>query len=78
LDIVREDLKERGLHARNVNEAEQRKVMEATLRLEDEAKRMKALRRDKRFEEGRGMSTDVERVIIDALHAPMRMNEKVL
>jgi hypothetical protein len=78
VDIVREDLKERGSHTRNMNEAEQRKVMEATLRLEDEAKRMKALRRDKRFEEGRGVSTDIERVIIDTLHAPVRMNEKVL
>ena len=78
VDIVREDLKERGLYTRDMNEAEQRKVMEATFRLEDEAKRMKALRRDKRFEEEGGMSTDIERVIIDALHAPMRMNEKVL
>ena len=78
VDIVVEDLKERGLYTRNMNEAEQRKLMEATLRLEDEAKRMKVLRRDKRFEEGRGMSTDIERVIIDTLHAPMRMNEKVL
>jgi hypothetical protein len=59
VDIVREDLKERGLHTRNMNEAEQRKVTEATLRLEDEAKRMKVLRRDKRFEEGRGVSTDI-------------------
>ena len=41
-------------------------------------KGMKVLRRDTRFREERGMSTDIERVLIDTLHAPMRMNEKVL
>jgi hypothetical protein len=76
--IVAEDLKERGLWKANMGEAEQRTVMEARLRLEDEYKGMRVLRRDKRFEAKRGLSTDIDRVIIDTLHAPMRMNEKVL
>jgi hypothetical protein len=41
---------------------------------------MKVLRRDERFlhaEEGM-VKDDLERVIVDTLHAPMRMNEKVL
>jgi hypothetical protein len=56
--------------------------MEARLRLEDEKKQMKVLMRDKRFDNLTGKVSDeigrVIIVIIDTLHAPMRMNEKVL
>ena len=63
----------------NMGEGEQRAVMEVRLRLEDEHKMMKVLRNDKRFEQQRGdLTDDLDRVIIDTLHAPMRMNEKVL
>ena len=79
IDIVRADLEERKLYKVNMDEGEQRRVLEQRLRLEDEKTQMKVLMRDKRFEDKNGnISDDVERVLIDTLHAPMRMNEKVL
>ena len=79
IEIVTEDLKERNMWSSNMGEGEQRAVMEVRLRLEDEYKMMKVLRNDKRFEQQRGdLTDDLDRVIIDTLHAPMRMNEKVL
>jgi hypothetical protein len=73
------DLKGRDLHEKGMSEAEQRRVMEARLRLEDEKKQMKVLVRDKRFGNLTGKdSDDIGRVLIGTLHAPMRMNEKVL
>jgi hypothetical protein len=76
--IVAEDLKERSLWKASVGEAEQRRIMEARLRLEGECKGMRVLRRDKRFKAKRGLSTDIDRVMIDTLHAPTRVNEKAL
>lgn len=79
IDVVTEDLRERKMLTRDMGEAEQREAMEARLRLECEYKRMKVLRQDQRFLNGSGnLSDDLGRVIIDTLHAPMRMNEKVL
>jgi len=78
--IVKKDLQERGLYDEGMNEHTMRATMEVRLRLEVEWKRMKVLRRDERFlhaEEGM-VKDDLERVIVDTLHAPMRVNEKVL
>jgi hypothetical protein len=73
VSIITMDLKERGLYIEGTSEMEQRREMEARLRLEDEKKQMKVLMQDRRFE-GRGgkVSDDIGRVIIDTLHAPMR------
>lgn len=92
--IVVADLKERGMYSEHVrldlDEEGQRQVLEERLRLEDEKNRMKVLRRDQRFEPREPpepnmyndpvdtVNDDIGRVLIDTLHAPMRMNEKVL
>jgi hypothetical protein len=77
--MTTQDLKERGLCKQGMSEVAQRREMESRLRLEDEKKQMNVLTRDRRFE-GRGgkVSDDIGRVLIDTLHAPTRMNEKVL
>jgi hypothetical protein len=79
MNITREDLKERGIATAGMDEAAMRKVLETRLRLEDEKQLMKVLMGDTRYNKTPDkVSDDIERVLIDTLHAPMRMNEKVL
>jgi hypothetical protein len=79
MNIIREDLKERGIATAGMDEAAMRKALEKRLRLEDEKQLMKVLMGDTRHNKTPDkVSDDIERVLIDTLHAPMRMNEKVL
>ena len=79
VNIAREDLKERGIDTAGMDEGHARKVLEIRLRLEDEKQQMKLLIGDTRCNKTpEKVSDDIERVLIDTLHAPMRMNEKVL
>jgi hypothetical protein len=77
--IVRKDLEERNMLQRNMNEGEMRATMEVRLRLEDEWKRLRIIRKDTRFLNGGdgGVQNELDRILVDLLHAPMRMNEKV-
>ena len=79
IKIVRKDLEERNMLQRNMNEGEMRATMEVRLRLEDEWKRLRIIRKDTRFLNGGdgGVQNELDRILVDLLHAPMRMNEKV-
>jgi hypothetical protein len=79
IQMVEKDLQERGVDTAGMSEATKRARMEVRLRLEQEWKRMRVLRRDERFLHSGDDSIrhDLTRTIIDLLHAPTRMNEKV-
>ena len=79
IQIVKKDLEERGMAVAGVDDATMRARMEVRLRLEGEWKGLRILRKDERFLEGDdgSVQNDLSRVLIDLLHAPMRMNEKV-
>jgi len=79
IQIVKKDLEERGMAVAGVDDATMRARMEVRLRLEEEWKGLRILRKDEMFLEGDdgAVQNDLSRVLIDLLHAPMRMNEKV-
>jgi hypothetical protein len=73
---MREDLKERHIATAGMDEAAMRKALQTRLSLEDEKQLMKALMGDTRYNKTPDKaSDDIERVLIDTLHAPMRVNE---
>jgi hypothetical protein len=80
MNVVQEDLKERGVATAGMDEGTTRKALETRLRLEDEKQQMKLLMGDdtRCNKTPEKVSDDIEPVLIDTLHAPTRMNEKVL
>jgi hypothetical protein len=77
--IVRKDLEERNMLKGNMSEGQMRATMEVRLRLEEERKRLRILRKDTRFLNGGdgGVQNELDRTLVGLLRAPMRMNEKV-
>jgi hypothetical protein len=78
MEMVKEDLKERNirLDRRTMDEAARTKL-EHILREEDECQGLSLYCRDKRFTDV-ASDTLLEHTILDMLHCPMRMHEKVL
>jgi hypothetical protein len=82
LTMVIEDLVERNAGGlRGITEAAARTKLERILREEEEWQAMLMYRRDKRFSvtvSDQPHTLELERTILDMLHCPMRMHEKVL
>jgi hypothetical protein len=78
-EIVKKDLEERHMVCSGLSEQTLRNNLELVLREEEEWQQMKMYRRDTRFASTGAESTwEVERTVLDMLHCPMRMHEKVL
>ncbi len=82
LSLVKSDLKERKITTRNYSEQKQRDTLELILREEEEWQQMVMYQRDFRFHvqpvHDNDFKNDLGRTIIDMLHCPMRMHEKIL
>lgn len=76
IDMVKKDLEERKISCIGLNEGTMRNKLEFVLREEEEWLQMGMYRRDTRFSADVGL--DLERTVLDMLHCPMRMHEKVL
>jgi hypothetical protein len=74
--MVKKDLEERKISCIGLNEGTMRNKLEFVLREEEEWLQMGMYRRDTRFSADVGL--DLERTVLDMLHCPMRMHEKVL
>ena len=78
-EIVKKDLEERQMVSSGLGEQADRNQLELVLREEEEWEQMKMYRRDTRFPStGEETSWEIERTVLDMLHCPMRMHEKVL
>ena len=81
MDMVKHDLVQRKVNVRKMGDLQMRNTLEAILREEEEYGYLTMYRRDKRFCDVDGYSSHklkMDRTIIDMLHCPMRMHEKVL
>ena len=76
IDMVKKDLEERNMSCVGMDERTMRNKLELVLREEEEWLQMGMYRRDTRFSADVGL--DLERTVLDMLHCPMRMHEKVL
>jgi hypothetical protein len=74
--MVKKDLEERNISCIGLDEGTMRNKLELVLREEEEWLQMGMYRRDTRFSSDAGL--DLERTVLDMLHCPMRMHEKVL
>ena len=81
IEMIKCDLVERKVNIRRMTNEQMRNTLEIILREEEEYEHLIMYRRDKRF-----YDTDTEynhklqldRTILDMLHCPMRMHEKIL
>ena len=75
-------MKERKINTRRQSDEQQRARLELILREEEEWQQLVMYRRDFRFlvhpEDEKFYKLQMERTIIDMLHCPMRMHEKIL
>ena len=81
MEMVLQDLVERNIPTFGMSDGEKRKTLELVLREEEEWQRMAVYRRDLRFsreEKPDKFTLRVDRTVLDMLHCPMRMHEKVL
>ena len=81
MEMVLQDLVERNIPTFGMSDGEKRKTLELVLREEEEWQRMAVYRRDRRFsreEKPDKFTLRVDRTVLDMLHCPMRMHEKVL
>jgi hypothetical protein len=81
MDMVKCDLLQRKEKITRMSDAQLRTKLELILREEEEWESMVMYRRDKRFVDVDGEynhKLQLDRTILDMLHAPMRMHEKVL
>ncbi len=80
--LVKSDLKERKINTRRVSDEQQHARLELILREEKEWQQLVMYRRDFRFLVHPGdekfYKLQMKRTIIDMLHCPMRMHEKIL
>ena len=76
IDMVKKDLEERNISCIGLDEGTMWNKLELVLREEEEWLQMGMYRRDTRFSADVGL--DLERTVLDMLHCPMRMHEKVL
>ncbi len=81
MDMVNKDLEVRNVTSPRLSDKARREKLEYLLREEEEWQQMVMYRRDQRFRTG-GLPQDyklqLDRVVLDMLHCPMRMHEKVL
>ena len=81
MEMVNKDLQERNVLNKRLSDKGKRDILELVLREEEEWQQMVMYRRDQRF---RGVAEtpdgklELDRVVLDMLHCPMRMHEKVL
>ena len=81
MDMVTHDLLQRKVKVTRMNDQQKRSKLELMLREEEEWEQLVMYRRDTRFA---GVSGEynhkllLDRTILDMLHCPMRMHEKVL
>jgi hypothetical protein len=81
VETVNKDLQERNVLNKRLSDKGKRDILELVLREEEEWQQMVMYRRDQRF---RGVAEtpdgnlELDRVVLDMLHCPMRMHEKVL
>ena len=81
MEMVKCDLLERKEKITRMSDTQLRTKLELMLREEEEWESMVMYRRDQRFVDVDGESNhklQLDRTILDMLHAPMRMHEKVL
>jgi hypothetical protein len=81
MDMVKCDLLQRKEKITRMSDQQLRKKLELMLREEEEWESMVMYRRDTRFAVVEGEynhKLQLDRTILDMLHAPMRMHEKVL
>jgi hypothetical protein len=81
MEMVKCDLLERKEKITRMSDMQLRAKLELMLREEEEWESMVMYRRDTRFEGVEGVynrKLELDRTILDMLHAPMRMHEKVL
>ena len=81
MEMVLQDLVERNIPTFGMSDVEKRKRLELVLREEEEWQRMAVYRRDQRLpreENPDKFTLKVDRTVLDMLHCPMRMHEKVL
>jgi hypothetical protein len=81
MEMVNKDLQERNLLNRRLSDKGKRDKLELVLREEEEWQQMVMYRRDQRFRgvaETPDAKLELDRVVLDMLHCPMRMHEKVL
>ena len=76
IDMVKKDLEERNISCIGLDEGTMRNKLELVLREEEEWLGMGMYRRDTRFSSDAAL--DLERTVLNMLHCPMRMHEKVL
>jgi hypothetical protein len=78
MELVKEELKDRNIRLdRRTTDQAARTKLEHILREEEKWQGMSMYCRDKRFTDV-AIDTPLERTILDMLHCPMRMHEKVL
>ena len=82
ISLVKSDLKERKKNTRHGSDSKLRETLEHILREEEEWQQLVMYRRDFRFYRNEGdelaYKLEMDRTIIDMLHCPMRMHEKIL
>ena len=81
MDMVKSDLLQRKEKITRMSDQQLRNKLEKMLREEEEWESMVMYRRDTRFADAKGEynhKLQLDRTILDMLHAPMRMHEKIL
>jgi hypothetical protein len=79
--MVKKDLEERNMLCTGFDERTMQTKLELVLREEEEWLQMAMYRRDTRFSSDAGLercTLGLDRIVLDMLHCPMRMHEKVL
>ncbi len=74
MEIVLQDLTERNIPTLGMSDGEKQKTLELVLREEEEWERM-AMYREVEPED---FTLKLDRTVLDMLHRPMRMHEKIL
>ena len=81
MEMVKHDLLQRKVNVRRMGDIQKRSTLELILREEEEYQHLIMYRRDQRFRntnDGYNHKLQMDRTILDMLHCPMRMHEKIL
>ena len=81
MEMVQHDLLQRKVNVRRMGDIQKRSTLELVLREEEEYQHLIMYRRDQRFRNPNddfNHKLQLDRTILDMLHCPMRMHEKIL